>query len=145
MKREAKTLIIDDSSIALQMMRFMLNQCGVEDITEAGDGLDALAQFHAALADRSPYTLVFLDIVMPLLEGQETLRQMRVMELNEGVAADDAAVIIMATSLSSSDEMLDALNDGDYSDYIVKPYDVKDIRRMLVKHDFNCAGAAAAA
>jgi two-component system chemotaxis response regulator CheY len=137
MSRKARALIVDDSSMAVQMMRFMLQQCGVEDITEAGDGLEALEKFHGSLEKETPYSLVFLDVVMPLLEGQEALRQMRVMELNAGVAADNAAVIIMATALDSSDEMLDALNDSDYTDYLVKPYDVKDIRRMLVKYNFT--------
>lgn len=137
MNRETKTLIVDDSPTALQMMGHMLNKCGLADITEAKDGMLALKRFERELLVGTRYSLVFLDIVMPVLDGQETLKLMRAMEADAGVKAEDRAVIIMATSLSSTGDMMEALIDGDCSDYLVKPFGAEDLRGMLIKHDFH--------
>lgn len=136
MKRHAKTLIVDDSSIFLEMMGYMLNECGITEITKAENGLNALEFFQEALLAGTPYTLVFLDIMMPVMDGQETLKLMRSMEKDEGVAAGTGATIIMATSLHSTKDLVTALIEGSCSDYLVKPIAFKDLRRMLVEYDY---------
>jgi two-component system chemotaxis response regulator CheY len=136
-KQQPKTLIVDDSTTALQMMGYMLNKCGLADITEAKDGLHALKRFERELLIGTRYSLVFLDIVMPLLDGQETLKLMRAMEADAGVKAEDRAVIIMATSLSSTDDIMKAVFDGECSDYLVKPFGADDVRGMLLKHQID--------
>jgi two-component system chemotaxis response regulator CheY len=136
MRREAKALIVDDSSIALLMTNFMLQKFGMVDISEAGNGLRALEEFEAALMGGTPFSIVFLDIVMPLMGGQETLRRMRALEAERGVASEDRAIIIMATSLHSTNDMMDALIEGDCSDYLVKPFSTEDVKGMLIKFGF---------
>lgn len=136
MRREAKALIVDDSSIALLMTSFMLQKYGMVDISEAGNGLRALEDFKEALLGGTPFSLVFLDIVMPLMGGQETLRRMRALETEAGVSSEDRAIIIMATSLHSTNDMIDAMIEGDCSDYLVKPFSAEDVRGMLVKFGF---------
>jgi two-component system chemotaxis response regulator CheY len=136
MRREAKALIVDDSSIALLMTNFILQKFGMVDISEAGNGLRALEEFEAALMGGTPFSIVFLDIVMPLMGGQETLRRMRALEAERGVASEDRAIIIMATSLHSTNDMMDALIEGDCSDYLVKPFSTEDVKGMLIKFGF---------
>lgn len=136
MKRAAKALIVDDSRIALQMTGCVLNKHGIEDVTQAEDGLQALEHFLRELLNGTPYSLVFLDIVMPFLDGQETLRRMRAMERDAGIAVEDRAVIIMATALHAVDDMVDALIGGDCTDYLVKPFAAEDLRGMLGRYDF---------
>jgi two-component system chemotaxis response regulator CheY len=136
MKRAAKTLLVDDSPMALMMTSFMLRKHGVVDITEAADGLEAVQRFEEALLAKVPFSLVFLDIMMPLLGGQETLKRIRALEVAAGITGEDRAVIIMATALHSTTDMLDALMDGDCSDYLVKPFDIEDVRGMLLKYRF---------
>ena len=135
-KRQTKTLIVDDSTVMLEMIESMLHDCGISDITPAEDGLSALQCFQDALQDGSPVSLVFLDSVMPLLDGQEALRRMRGMEGEAGLGDDDRAVIIMTTALHSPEDMLHALIDGDCSDYLVKPFEKEDIQGMLQKYGF---------
>ena len=136
MKRTAKTLIVDDSVAILEMMDNMLRELGVSDITRAEDGLAAVERFHEALSSGAPYTLVLLDIVMPVLDGQEALKRMRAMEREAGVAHGERAAIIMATSLHSPDDMVQAIIDGDCTDYLVKSFEENDLRGMLLKYGF---------
>lgn len=136
MKREARTLIVDDSRAILQLMDNMLTGYGVSDLTKAGDGFRALDYFQEALLSGKPYALVFLDIVMPVLDGQKVLKRMRAMEKDAGVTGEDKATIVMATSLNSTSDMMDALIEGDCSDYLVKPFDAADLRGVLARQGF---------
>jgi two-component system, chemotaxis family, chemotaxis protein CheY len=135
MKR-AKTLIVDDSKAILAMMDGMLKSHGINDVTKAVNGLRGVEQFEAALLMGSPFSLVFLDIVMPVMDGQEALKRMRAMEADAGVMSDERAIIIMATSLHSTNDMINALIEGDCSDYLIKPFDAEDLRGMLIKYGF---------
>jgi two-component system, chemotaxis family, chemotaxis protein CheY len=136
MKREVKTLTVDDSKAILELMGCMLNESGIEDITKAHNGLQALQHFEAALMSGKPYSLVLLDIVMPMMDGQEALKRMRALEKEAGISEDGRAVIIMATSLHSPRDMVAALIDGDCSDYLVKPFQCEDLQGMLSKYNF---------
>ena len=108
----------------------------IKDITQAEDGLQAMEHFERALLSGAPFSLIFLDIVMPVLDGQETLARMRAIEKKAGITGDDRAIIIMATSLHSTEDMIRALIDGDCTDYLVKPFEAEDVHTMLVKYAF---------
>lgn len=131
MKNHSKVLIAEDSTLQAEMLEFMLQKMGITDISKAADGLSAMEQFEYALNSRSPYTLVFLDIVMPEMDGQETLKRMREMEKANGV---QRSVIIMTTALTSPTDMMDALLVGDSDDYIVKPVEKEQLQTMLEKY-----------
>ena len=136
MKRDPKTLIVDDSKAILTMMGNMLNGYGIHDVTRAANGLLALKCFEQALQDKAPVSLVFLDIVMPVMSGQAALKRMRGMEKEAGLSGDAKAVIIMATSLNSTADMIDAVIEGDCTDYLVKPFEAGDLRGMLIKYGY---------
>jgi two-component system chemotaxis response regulator CheY len=53
-----------------------------------------------------------------------------------GIAADDQAVIIMTTSLTTADAMIEALFDDDCNDYLVKPIGPAYLGKMLANKGF---------
>jgi two-component system chemotaxis response regulator CheY len=135
LKREIKALIVDDSKSVLLMMERMLKKMGISDSTKAGDGLQAAKLFEEALEEGEPYSLVFLDIVMPVMNGQEALKLIRTMERNAGVTRDKQATILMISSLHSPSDMIEALLYGDCADFLVKPFEFEDLREMLAKYN----------
>jgi len=137
MKREAKALVVDDSITVLRFMEKSLHDIGVMNITKASDGLQGTKFFEEALQSGTPFSLVFLDVVMPEMDGQEALKRIRAMEKGAGISGDDKATIIMATSLHSPNDMVEALIGGDCSDYLVKPFETEDLRALLVKYGFT--------
>jgi len=137
MKKGAnKVLIAEDSILQAETLELMLNDLGITDISKAINGLSAMEYFEQALISEAPYTLVFLDIIMPEMDGQETLRRMRAMEKIKGVSEARKSLIIMTTALSSPTDMMDALLEGDSNDYIVKPVEEEHLQAMLAKYKF---------
>ncbi|HLG13766.1 MAG TPA: response regulator [Blastocatellia bacterium] len=92
-------LIVDDSAFArLHLRRIMDSFDGVK-ASEASNGNEALSEYN-----RLKPTIVLMDIVMPGLEGIETVR--RICE------SDPAARIIMISSVSYGDKIQEAMEAG---------------------------------
>ena len=129
-----KVLIADDSDLQADIMASVLEDMGIDNVTKAINGRDAVEQFKEALQSGEAFSLVFLDIVMPEMDGQEALKQIRAVEKVAGIGGNDKTTIIMVTSLSSPTEMITALIDGDCTDYVVKPVAESILKAMLVKY-----------
>lgn len=136
MKRMAKTLIVDDSVPVLIMMESLLNLHGIADITKASAGFRGLEFFEKALRNGEPYSLVFLDIIMPGMDGVETLKRMRALETRIGVDQQSRATIIMISGLNSPADTMVALAENGSSDYLAKPFRMEDMLAKLTSYDF---------
>ena len=136
MKKYLKTMIVDDEEVAADLLEIMLNKLGVKNIATASTGRQALDMFDDCLKSGYPYSLVFLDIMMPEMNGQEILKQMRSAEKEAGIASFDRSTIIMTTALTSTDAMVEAIFEGDCSDYLVKPVSSEYLREMLANNGF---------
>jgi excisionase family DNA binding protein len=69
--KPARVLLVDDEARIRNCVRLMLEADG-HHVEEAADGADALACMR-----RRPADLVLLDLVMPGMNGQETLKAIR--------------------------------------------------------------------
>lgn len=134
MRHTQKILIVEDSDLQADMLESILDDLGLKNVTRAENGVQAVEYFAEALRSGTGYFLVFLDIVMPEMDGQEALKRMRALEKEGGVGGSDKTTIIMLTSLSSPQDMLAALLEGDCTDYIVKPVESGNIRAMLTRY-----------
>ncbi|RMD65369.1 MAG: response regulator [Alphaproteobacteria bacterium] len=67
----ARILLIDDETDLRTTVRMMLEQAGYE-VVEADNGLEGLRQFEATAPD-----IVITDLIMPDMEGIETIRKMK--------------------------------------------------------------------
>jgi len=76
-----RILLVDDEEMVRMMIKSVLGFRGYQ-VTEAGDGIEALEKFKAA---SPPIDLVLMDYHLPRLNGQETLVQIR--ELDPKVPA----------------------------------------------------------
>lgn len=109
MKRP-KVLIVDDEARMRELIRLYLT--AQFDAVEAPDGLAALRQLHAAEPD-----LVLLDVMMPHLDGWETLKRIR----------EEASVpVIMLTARGDVPDRVQGLRLG-ADDYIPKPFDGREL------------------
>lgn len=124
-----KILIVDDSKSVRFLMEEMLSGYGKCDTAE--NGLLAVEAFESAIESGEPYDIVFLDIEMPEMNGQEALLKMREIEEDKDIMELDETAIIMATSLSDSKNITDAIHGGEATSYIVKPVTREKINEKL--------------
>jgi len=125
-----KCLIVDDDSFGREMLTCILSDYA-EIIDTAEDGAEAVERFSRSLQDRRPYDLVCLDIQMPVLNGQEALKQMRRLEDESERANSGTAVIVMTTAVNSVQEIKEAIWQGDCNNYLVKPIAQADLVSLL--------------
>jgi DNA-binding response OmpR family regulator len=117
MENDKKHILIvdDDQGIQTSLASFLAR--GGFKISTAGDGLQALAFLEHTQPD-----LIILDILMPHLDGRETLRQLR--------QAGNWVPIILLTQVGESAERAMALDDG-ADDYIAKPFDPHELMARI--------------
>ncbi len=116
-----RILIVEDDIISRKILLNLLSPFGECDL--AVDGQEAVTAVKLALGDSRPYDLVCMDIMMPRINGQEALRQIRVLEAEKGVDETNAAKVIMTTAVDDIKQVTKAFYKGGASSYFVKPID----------------------
>ncbi len=124
-----KTLIAEDDLISRFLLKDFLEEFGPCDTVV--DGNEAIAAFRLALEKSDPYDLVCMDIMMPRIDGQKAVAEIRAMEKERSVKAADAVKIIMVTALSDPKNVMDAYHKGGATSYIVKPLDREKLLEEL--------------
>lgn len=126
---DMKILVAEDDFIARKVLCKFLSQYGEVDITE--NGKQALDLFRNSLQKGSAYDLVCLDIMMPQLNGHETLQAMREAE-NLVSPGNSRCSIIMTTALDDSENILKSF-DNQCNGYITKPYSFEKLQTQMDK------------
>ncbi|HIJ89991.1 MAG: response regulator [Desulfobulbaceae bacterium] len=116
-----KILIAEDDFVSRTLLQEMLSPLGICHV--AMDGLEAMAAYKQALEMKEPYDLICLDIMMPNLNGQEVLRQIRDIEKERCIGGSDMSKIFMVSALDDAKNIMAALVKGSCDAYLVKPVD----------------------
>lgn len=101
-------LLVDDNS---KYLKDALPYYGYE-VKTASDGIQAL---NALSNKNEKFDIVLLDVMMPNMDGWETLKHIRSSKDTEHLP------VIMLTALNEDQNMISGLKNG-ADDYIVKPY-----------------------
>jgi two-component system KDP operon response regulator KdpE len=104
-------LVVDDEPRMIRFIRLNLEHDGF-DVSEASTGTQAFSQLRDRLPD-----LVLLDVMMPELDGFETLRLVR--EIS-------TVPVIMLTAKGDEDDRVHGLELG-ADDYITKPFSPREL------------------
>jgi two-component system chemotaxis response regulator CheY len=103
-------LVVDDSRVIRKVARRIIEDMGFE-VTEAGDGVEALAWCRSAMPDA-----ILLDWNMPAMNGIEFLRQLR------SEAGGEKPKVVFCTVETGIERIREAI-DGGCDEYIMKPFD----------------------
>jgi two-component system chemotaxis response regulator CheY len=113
-----RILIVEDDFASRLLLQKLLGRVG--ECHLAVDGQEGVAKFAEALTAGTPYDLVCLDIMLPKLDGQQVLQEMRRLEAERGVVSSRGAKIVMVTAMVDMKNVMSAyrsLCDG----YLSKP------------------------
>ena len=118
---EIRTLIVDDSSVMRKIVERALRQAGLDTLVvhEAGSGAEGLEVLKGQAVD-----IILSDINMPVMDGLEFLRQLKLQNLAVGVP------VIMITTESSEEHVKQAILAG-AGGYIRKPFTAEQIKEKL--------------
>jgi DNA-binding response OmpR family regulator len=109
-------MVVDDEPMVCQILERILGEEGYRVVT-AASGRDAVA-----IASQGAPHLILLDIVMPEMDGIETLHELR----RQGYRG----VVIMLTGRGTLQTAREAMLLGAF-DYITKPFDVDFLKAVL--------------
>lgn len=127
-----RTLIVDDDLVSRRILQRLLASYG--ECHAAANGREAVEAFSLAHADREPYDLVCLDIMMPEMDGQACLKELRRIETELKIASAEEAKIFMVSALDGMQTVAEAYYDGGCSAYLVKPISWETLLSALREH-----------
>ncbi len=111
-----RILVIDDDDAVRSAVRRALLLDGYE-VVVAGSGSDGLEKVGAAVPDA-----IVLDLGLPDIDGMEVCRRLR--------SVGDRTPVLMLTARDAVEDRVDGLEAG-ADDYLVKPYDVRELRARI--------------
>ncbi|MCR4909195.1 MAG: response regulator [Lachnospiraceae bacterium] len=115
---EARILVVDDTEMNLTVMESLLKKTEIR-IDTALSGSDALT-----LAAGNVYDVIFIDHMMPGMDGIETLKHLR----EEGKNQTTPAIALTANAVSGARKLY---LDAGFTDYISKPVDGVKLEKLL--------------
>jgi two-component system, chemotaxis family, chemotaxis protein CheY len=124
-----RTLIVEDdftSRLVLQAFLSRFGECHV-----AVNGKEAVEAFRVSKKTGSGYDLICMDIMMPEMDGQTALWEIRAMEEASGTFSTQGVKIIMVTALDDVKNVVSSfrsLCDG----YMFKPVDTGQLLTHLI-------------
>ncbi len=114
-----RLLVVDDDPLGRSLMEAMLAPHGYQ-MDFACDGREALAAIETR-----PYDLVFMDLILPDMNGRDVCRQVRAQE-----AGQRHLPIVAVTAYDLPGQPAELVKAG-MDDYIFKPFDLRALTRII--------------
>lgn len=118
-------LVCDDDQLLRELVRYEMEGAG-HTVSEAVDGVEALAKSALEAPD-----VILLDLMMPRMDGNEVIRQLR---KRDGVRPS----VIVLSAKSREEDALGAFQSG-ADGYVIKPF----VPELLAEQVSAIAGASA--
>ena len=120
---DARVLVIDDNQMNIRVVEGLLKEYGLK-VDSALSGPEGIAM----LENRS-YDMVFLDHMMPEMDGVETLHHIR--RKQDSYFKEIPIVALTANAIAGTREML--IKEG-FDDFLPKPVESSVLQRALKRH-----------
>ncbi|MDH5444769.1 MAG: response regulator [Gammaproteobacteria bacterium] len=118
---DLKVLVVDDSSMARKHIRRVLMDMGLEQITEAKDGTEAIP-----ILDEQLFDLVITDYNMPEMDGDKLVEHIR-------TRSHQASVPVLMVTSEENDVRLAAAKQSGVSALADKPFEPGNIRALITQ------------
>lgn len=117
---DAKLLVVDDNAMNRNVFLGLVKELQCE-VDEAESGMRCLE-----LVQEKKYDLIFMDHLMPIMDGVETLHQMKA--LDDYPNADTPVVILTANAVIGARK--EYLAEG-FDEYLTKPVNADDLEKLI--------------
>lgn len=117
-----RVLVVDDEPMNLMVAQGILNDYRM-DVKTAESGMEAIE-----ICEKEDFDLLFLDHMMPKMDGVETLHRIR--KLMDDTKRDITAIAFTANAVSGAREMF--YREG-FDEFLSKPIETLEMERVLRK------------
>lgn len=122
-------LIIDDDIESCQLLEKRLEKYGSS--ISAADGKTAYERFLEAHQKLKPFAVIFLDIVMPEIDGHRVLMNIREWE-EVNLAPEMASKIVMVSAMKDTKNIFSSVREG-CDNYMTKPIRKQGVIDLMQK------------
>ncbi len=117
---DMRVLVVDDNVINRKVARGFLKSYAF-DLTEAESGPEAIE-----LVRKNRYDIIFMDHMMPMMDGIEAAEIIR-----RDCGENGAAPVMIALTANAMEGMREKFLDCGFQDFIAKPLDRKELGQLL--------------
>ena len=110
-----KILIAEDNNVTRLLLQKLMRGFEVHSVVT---GVEALEAVKISYEEENPYDIIFMDIMMPEMDGLESVKNIRALEMKIGIKIP--MNIIMLTACNNESNVIQAQTSG-CNGYIVKP------------------------
>lgn len=120
---DARILVVDDNEVNLKLISGLLLRYGIHpDLAVSGEKAIEYLRTQS-------YDLVYVDHMMPEMDGVQTMQRIR--EMEDGAYKELPIILLTANAIAGfREEMLSA----GFQDYISKPIDIEYLEKTLVEY-----------
>ncbi|MGN0394223.1 MAG: two-component regulator propeller domain-containing protein [Coprococcus sp.] len=117
---DVRVLIVDESELGLQVEKTLFDTYGLvcDTVTSGFDAIDKVMV--------NQYDIVFMDTVMPVMDGKDTVREIRNLEGEEY-----RKMPIIAMSVNTVDMSREEILTSGFNEVLVKPLELDEVEAVL--------------
>jgi len=123
-----RILVVEDDYISRRLLCRYLEPYG--PCEEAINGYEAVDAIRRAIAADQHFDLICLDIMMPGMDGQQTLVLLRQMEAQNDMPLGRGAKVVMTSAMEDNQYIMEAMN-ASADGYVVKPIEKRSFIETL--------------
>jgi CheY-like chemotaxis protein len=123
-KDDIRVLVVDDNIVNVKIALIYLSKHNINAVS-AGSGAEALEMIND---NDNDYDLVFMDHMMPEMDGIEATKRIRALPNGKG-----EKIPIIALSANAIDEVNELFTNAGMNDFLSKPIDRNALNSILIK------------
>ncbi len=125
---QTRFLLVDDNTQTRNLLSRMLASLGYPEVTHASSGMAALVTLAAARKEKKPFDIVFIDMVMPEMDGWRLAA-----EINKDIDINQAQLYLMVPEGSFGADAKMKLLEW-FNGYLYKPIKRRMLADLLKNH-----------
>lgn len=123
-----RILIVEDDFASRRLLEKYLEDYG--EIDSVSDGQEGIELFKKSLDEGNEYDLICLDIMLPRMDGQVMLQELRKIEKMHGIKGLNGVKVLMTTALGDAGNVIQAFR-SQCEGYLTKPFTKDQLLREI--------------
>jgi two-component system chemotaxis response regulator CheY len=129
-----RALLVEDDFACRLLLQAFLSRYGECHI--AVNGKEAVEAYRLGLESGAGYDLICMDIMMPVMDGRQAVRQIRALEEGQGIRPIYGAKIIMTTTVQEIREVFRCFREL-CDAYLIKPIDLGQLLAKMKSYQLT--------